>query len=515
MRAGKAVWLRDAQSGWAAGRIKRSSQDAQGKVTVVAADPSNKEVVLLLEQAAENSQIMYRYEPEQASKADLKSDSESSDDLVDDLINLNILNEPEILRCLLARYANDQIYTYTGPILIAVNPFKHVPHLYSRDMIELYFNFGIAKSNFLLEQLCVAVPSPHIYGIATAAYTTMTRNVGMHFGRANLEADQSILISGESGAGKTESTKCILQYLTLITSIFMKEVAGVSSVMDRVIESNPLLEAFGNATTMRNSNSSRFGKFIELNFDLQGLLIGGHMETYMLEKVRLVKQHQCERNYHIFYQMVAGGSAEDKKLWGLPSTASLAYLSSMSVSESDARDYAIMIRAFSTLGFSSEDRGSALCIAAAVIHFGNVKFVSTADGEKCAISSEPSVLSSLKYAAQLLGVTEEALRLAATVRVSVTQNDSFERTLTAAQASEAVDALAKTIYSILFDWVVSMINLKLHPSDHESVVASICVLDIFGFEIFLENSFEQLCINYAVLHHADVRVWRVTRCSRV
>ena len=228
----------------------------------------------------------------------LKNDSEDGD--VDDLINLPYLHEPAILYCLENRYNESDIYTYTGPILIAVNPFKKVP-LYTAQILEMYYNLGLLKSQGI--ENASPLP-PHVYAIADAAYRDMMSVIlnGMQSGVSSgggVVGDQAILISGESGAGKTESTKIVLRYLTTVGSSTGAVDIQEGSIMDKVLQSNPILEAFGNAKTIRNDNSSRFGKFIELNFSKRGHLVGGTIRTYLLEKVRLPFQQLGERNFHV------------------------------------------------------------------------------------------------------------------------------------------------------------------------------------------------------------------------
>ncbi|RYH12657.1 hypothetical protein EON65_37670 [archaeon] len=243
--------------------------------------------------------------------------------MVENLINLPYLHEPAILFCLQERYTSGDIYTYTGPILIALNPFKTLP-LYSSETLEGYYNHGLLKS----QGIELGAPlAPHVFAIADASYREMMRLMhGQGFSRFSsssngssasiVSADQSILISGESGAGKTESTKFVLRYLTSVGSSQAEEKER-GSVMDKVLQSNPILEAFGNARTLRSDNSSRFGKFIELQFSKRGHLIGGSIRTYLLEKVRLPLQQRGERSFHIFYQLFAGSTAEQRALWQL------------------------------------------------------------------------------------------------------------------------------------------------------------------------------------------------------
>ncbi len=269
----------------------------------------------------------------------VKLRNDQTDKNIDNLINLPYLHEPAILYCLEQRYHNSNIYTYTGPILIAVNPFKKVP-LYTTQILETYYNVGLLKSQGIDNPLPLA---PHIYAISDAAFRDMMAGIHSSKGggggssnstspRGNRSevkqsnANQAILVSGESGAGKTESTKIVLKYLTTVGNSSGGMEVPDGSTMDKVLQSNPILEAFGNAKTIRNDNSSRFGKYIDLNFNKRGHLIGGTIRTYLLEKVRLPTQRLGERNFHIFYQMAAGGT-EDEKInqWKLKNIESYYY----------------------------------------------------------------------------------------------------------------------------------------------------------------------------------------------
>jgi myosin V len=425
----------------------------------------------------------------------LKNDSEDGD--VDDLINLPYLHEPAILYCLENRYNESDIYTYTGPILIAVNPFKKVP-LYTAQILEMYYNLGLLKSQGI--ENASPLP-PHVYAIADASYRDMMGVIlnGMHSGGAAAAADQAILISGESGAGKTESTKIVLRYLTTVGSSSGAVDIQEGSIMDKVLQSNPILEAFGNAKTIRNDNSSRFGKFIELNFSRRGHLVGGTIRTYLLEKVRLPFQQLGERNFHIFYQMAAGGSLEERQKWRIESAEELYYVNQGGVFQlqwvDDHEEFEAMRTALRTLGFEADFQVSLLNVMAGLLHLGQLKFVSDADGEGSELAPDPAVTVSINAVAELCGVPVEELKKAITVRIIVARNETYEKKLTPEQASDARDALAKALYGKIFDWIVATINRSIQV-EKKQVRADIAVLDIFGFECFKLNSFEQLCINY-------------------
>jgi myosin V len=431
---------------------------------------------------------------------DVKLRNAVDENLVENLIKLPFLNEPAILHCLQQRYEQGLIYTYTGPILIAVNPFKRV-NLYTKPILDEYYNRGLLKS------MGVDVGSelsPHVYAIADNAYRQMMSVlVGKNDKGKSIEpCNQSILISGESGAGKTESTKVVLSYLTTVGRAADSNDSFEGSVMDKVLRSNPILEAFGNAKTKRNDNSSRFGKFIQLNFNRRGNLIGGSIKTYLLEKVRLPLQQIGERNFHIFYQLVSGSTGEEKLRRGLVSLEDFSYTSKSGVyllsNINDAEQFDELSTALQTLKFTSENKEQMYDIVAGILHLGQLWFQSFIDGEgegSVLDSSEP-VLHATEMTSFLLGLSKEKLLETLTVRIITAAGETYFKKMTKVQAADARDALAKAIYGKLFDWIVKTINESIEV-DPNTVKANIGVLDIFGFESFLVNSFEQLCINYA------------------
>jgi len=332
--------------------------------------------------------------------------------------------------------------------------------------------------------------------VADAAYRNLMDAPGQ-------KTDQSILVSGESGAGKTETTKFVMSYLATVAR---KDAEGTQQsddhVADRVLESNPILESFGNARTIRNDNSSRFGKFIQMSFDHDGSLVGAQIATYLLEKVRLAQQGAGERNFHVFYQLIAGASEEDRAKWMLPAHPSEAHYTKQSKVYDrrdgvlDADNFARTDVALKAMKFSAQERDDMYAAAAAVLQLGNVTF----QGEEAAVSSRDV----LDNAAALLCVQPEALAPALCTRTITTMAESFVKKLNEQDACVSRDALAKTVYARLFDWIVRRVNsaIALGEAPAGKPAASkktnfIAVLDIFGFEVFQTNSFEQLCINYA------------------
>ncbi|ANQ09648.1 Myosin [Plasmodium coatneyi] len=456
-----------------------------------------------------------------------------------DLTNLTHLHEASILHSLNVRFDIDEIYTLTGPILIAVNPFKVIPDLYSDDMLAKHVQPIQSKS-------------PHIFSTANSAYLGMCQH----------NKPQTILISGESGAGKTESTKYVMKFLACAGSDIKKR----SLIESQILESNPLLEAFGNARTLRNDNSSRFGKYIELQFSLdrkgggqyytKGKLCGAKIRTYLLEKVRVCYQQEGERNYHIFYQLCRAAREAAKKtsnhvanksvdesvhespsnvsntsnsddlpseppreyhfpvtekfrdpdmgaksvninLTGFQSHEHFRYLTKSSVHElSDVNELELFettVYAMQTIGISEAEQHQIFRVLEGILYLGNVLFSNDDSKEECRILEDS--LSDLKKAASFLDVDAEELKNALCYRTIVANNECYKKPVNAIAANDIRDALARAIYGCLFLKVVERTNESVGFLEDTNLV--FCgVLDIFGFESFAVNSFEQLCINY-------------------
>lgn len=390
---------------------------------------------------------------------------------VDDMTKLAYLNEPGVLYNLARRYELNDIYTYTGSILIAVNPFTNLPHLYNTHMMEQYRGAPFGQL------------SPHVFAVADASYRAMI----------NEGHSQSILVSGESGAGKTETTKLIMQYLA-----YMGGRAAVDNrtVEQQVLKSNPLLEAFGNAKTVRNNNSSRFGKFVEIQFDKNGRISGAAIRTYLLERSRVVQITEPERNYHCFYQLCS--STEDVEKYKLGDPRRLHYLNQSNTYElsgvSNAQEYVNTRRAMDIVGINLEEQESIFRILAGILHLGNIEFTSGREHDSSILKDQESNFH-LQTAAELFMCDSKALQDALCTRVIVTREGNIIKALDPLEAAASRDALAKTMYSRLFDWLVDKINKSI-GQDRDSK-AQIGVLDIYGFESFQNNSFEQFCINFA------------------
>nr|BAL60532.2 myosin VIII [Marchantia polymorpha] len=385
---------------------------------------------------------------------------------VDDLVQLSYLNEPAVLHNLEFRYAQDKIYTKAGPVLIAINPFKKVP-IYTPDLVYAYRQ-PKAESSL----------GPHVYVTADCAYGAMVKD----------GVNQAIIISGESGAGKTETAKIAMQYLAAL--------GGGGGVENEILQTNPILEAFGNAKTLRNDNSSRFGKLIDIHFDRAGKICGAKIQTYLLEKSRVVQQSNGERSYHIFYQLCAGADSKLRERLKLLAAEEYNYLNQsncMTIDNvDDVEQFRLMKNAMKVVQISQTDQESAFAMLAAVLWIGNINF-SVVDTENHVTIVDKEAV---KQAAGLLNCKVDKLVAALSTRRIRAGNEDIVQTLTHAQALDSRDALAKAIYANLFDWLVDRINKSLEVGKRRTG-RSISILDIYGFESFQKNSFEQLCINYA------------------
>jgi myosin V len=511
-----------------------------------------------------------------------------------DLITLTHLHEPAVIESLQLRYSNDQIYTNTGPVLLALNPFQSLRGLYGESIQKKYWERAERNKN---EEL-----PPHVYAIADESFRCMVRS--LEDTSRSKTANQSILVSGESGSGKTVTTKFVMKYLAALshrltiiqqtndkrayikarepsitpistqsTSKFLSGSGNKSkslyegtygsdnhkskgarcsgglvpsineltagcdvigdSIEAQVLQSNPILESFGNARTLRNDNSSRFGKFIEIQFSQSGKLVGAQIETYLLEKVRLISQTMGERNYHIFYELLSG--AIDKREIGqylLSSTNSPDDFKITACSQtvdrrdgvSDRETFQLLRQAMKTMHFAVEDIENVFKVTAAILHASNLTFIDVpgSNGEECQLDRSKKHFDSV---CQLLGVSFETLNKAlCTFTIQAGKSAIITRSLNKEKAATGLEALLKETYAALFLYLVRFVNgsiaykeMKMEDgsslektestksetagqtplaSSHNKPAASVGVLDIFGFESFTTNSFEQLCINY-------------------
>lgn len=475
MEDGKPVWAPHPTDGFQMGNIVDIGPDS---LTIEPLNQKGKTFLALINQV---------FPAEEDSKKD-----------VEDNCSLMYLNEATLLHNVKVRYSKDRIYTYVANILIAVNPYFDIPKIYTSDTIKSYQGKSLGTM------------PPHVFAIADKAFRDMKV----------LKMSQSIIVSGESGAGKTENTKFVLRYLT-------ESYGSGQDIDDRIVEANPLLEAFGNAKTVRNNNSSRFGKFVEIHFNEKSSVVGGFVSHYLLEKSRICVQGKEERNYHIFYRLCAGASEDIREKLHLSSPDNFRYLNrgctryfanketDKQISQNrkspeylkagslkdplldDHGDFIRMCTAMKKIGLGDEEKLDLFRVVAGVLHLGNIDFEeagSTSGG--CNLKNKSS--QSLEYCAELLGLDQDDLRVSLTTRVMLTTAGGTKGTvikvpLKVEQANNARDALAKTVYSHLFDHVVNRVN-QCFPFEASSYF--IGVLDIAGFEYFEHNSFEQFCINY-------------------
>jgi len=440
-----------------------------------------------------NATVSFTYETSDDSKVCTANDWWSHPDRPQppsDLTSLEQLHEPAVVFCLQKRYEWEHIYTYTGKILLALNPFQNLKSLYGEDVMQQYWREDYNER-----------PPPHVFATAEDAYRSMTRST----------KNQSILVSGESGAGKTVTTKIIMRYLATLSQRSEGNGRAQSanvSIEAQVLQSNPILESFGNARTVRNDNSSRFGKFIEIRFNTRvGTLKSASIRTYLLEKVRLISQSPGERNYHIFYEVLAALPQQERKRLHIASLNAGDFRMTGISGTFDRRDgisdkdtFRELRSALNTVGFRDEEQTDLFTVVCALLHTSNLSFVEAASNESSALdASNPH----LKSAVALLGVHAEDLNAAfCQVLIEVNgerlfKNNSIEK------AEHAVDALIKATYGALFDHIVRRVNQSIETQQSPAPgaraapeTACIGVLDIFGFESFEWNSFEQLCINY-------------------
>uniref|UniRef100_UPI0037E83750 myosin-11-like isoform X3 n=1 Tax=Semicossyphus pulcher TaxID=241346 RepID=UPI0037E83750 len=391
---------------------------------------------------------------------------------VEDMAALTFLNEASVLQNLKERYFSSLIYTYSGLFCVVVNPYKMLP-IYSEKIIEMY------KGKKRHE-----VP-PHIYSITDNAYRNMMQD----------REDQSILCTGESGAGKTENTKKVIQYLAVIASSHKgKKEANPGELEKQLLQANPILEAFGNAKTIKNDNSSRFGKFIKLNFDVTGFIVGANIDTYLLEKSRCIRQANTERAFHIFYYMVAGAKEKMREELLLEDFSCYRFLVAGHVEIPGQEDDELFIEtleAMEIMGFTEEERLGMLKVVSTVLQLGNVKFEKERNSEQATMPDNTAA----QKVCHLQGINvTDFTRAILTPRIKVGR-EVVQKAQTKQQADFAIEALAKAMYERLFRWILARVNKTLDKSKRQSS-SFLGILDIAGFEIFEDNSFEQLCINY-------------------
>ncbi|XP_039629390.1 unconventional myosin-IXAa isoform X4 [Polypterus senegalus] len=405
----------------------------------------------------------------------------------DDLCNLPDLNEKTLLDNLRSRFKQEKIYTYVGSILIVINPFKFLP-IYNPKYVKMYDNHHLGK----LE--------PHIYAVADVAYHAMLQR----------RKNQCIVISGESGSGKTQSTNFLIHHLTALS-----QKGFASGVEQIILGAGPVLEAFGNAKTAHNNNSSRFGKFIQVNYQETGTVRGAYVEKYLLEKSRLVYQEHNERNYHVFYYLLAGATEEERAEFHLKKPEEYHYLNQdcFTVEGEDLKhDFERLQLAMEMVGFLPQTRKQIFSLLSAILHLGNIRYKKKTYRDDSIDICNPEVLP---VVSELLEVKEEMLFEALTTRKTVTVGEKLIVPYKLAEAGTVRDSMAKSLYSALFDWIVFRINHALFNTkdlEETTKILSIGVLDIFGFEDYENNSFEQFCINFAnerLQHYFNQHIFKI------
>ncbi|KAI9916376.1 hypothetical protein PsorP6_016998 [Peronosclerospora sorghi] len=418
-----------------------------------------------------------------------------------DLLMVDAVDEDHVVDEIVTRYRQGYVYTFLGPVLIAMNPYKmlHQPSgdsIYADNMVDTFQGKEL--------HLC----EPHPFALAESAYSNLMR----------FNLDQSLLITGESGSGKTETSKHVMRYLTTISTRFRakravianrrmsvaqrKEVDELTHHVTEVLwGSNPVLEAFGNAQTIRNNNSSRFGKYIVLQMNRLGQVIGGTIDNYLLERSRVIRQADGERNFHSFYQLMSGATTEEREAWQLPESAEafvvLGNEDATIEGVDDAENYRTVRQNMTAVGISDDEQHNIYQQLSAILWLGNVKFEQTTDEahNPCAAIEDPEAREALRKAANLMGIEQEKLEAMLTFRIVNIYREDQKVLFDARQAKKVCDSIIRSLYEKIFDWIVARINQNVTCKKHE-ISNSIGILDIYGFEIFEVNAFEQLCINY-------------------
>uniref|UniRef100_A0A8C8A6K2 Myosin heavy chain 11 n=1 Tax=Otus sunia TaxID=257818 RepID=A0A8C8A6K2_9STRI len=447
--AKRLVWIPSEKHGFEAASIKEEKGD---EVTVELAE-NGKKVTL--------------------SKDDIQKMNPPKFSKVEDMAELTCLNEASVLHNLRERYFSGLIYTYSGLFCVVINPYKQLP-IYSEKIIDMY------KGKKRHEM------PPHIYAIADTAYRSMLQD----------REDQSILCTGESGAGKTENTKKVIQYLAVVASSHKgkKDISITGELEKQLLQANPILEAFGNAKTVKNDNSSRFGKFIRINFDVTGYIVGANIETYLLEKSRAIRQAKDERTFHIFYYLIAGASEQMRNDLLLEGFGNYTFLSNGHVpipAQQDDEMFQETLEAMTIMGFTEEEQIAILRVVSSVLQLGNIVFKKERNTDQ---ASMPDNTAAQKVC-HLMGINvTDFTRSILTPRIKVGR-DVVQKAQTKEQADFAIEALAKAQFERLFRWILARVNKALDKTKRQGA-SFLGILDIAGFEIFEINSFEQLCINY-------------------
>ncbi|XP_055324456.1 myosin heavy chain, non-muscle isoform X1 [Sitodiplosis mosellana] len=457
------------QAEWTQKRLVWVPHESQGFVAASIKKENGDEVEVELAETGKRVTIQ---------RDDIQKMNPPKFDKVEDMAELTCLNEASVLHNIKDRYYSGLIYTYSGLFCVVVNPYKKLS-IYTEKIMERYK--GIKRHE---------VP-PHVFAITDSAYRSMLQD----------REDQSILCTGESGAGKTENTKKVIQYLAYVAASKPKGSGSaphpaliIGELEQQLLQANPILEAFGNAKTVKNDNSSRFGKFIRINFDASGYISGANIETYLLEKSRAIRQAKDERTFHIFYQLLAGATPEQKEKFILDDIKTYAFLSNGSLPVPGVDDYAefqATVKSMDIMGMTSDDFNSIFRIVSAVLLFGCMKFKQERSSDQATLPDNTVA----QKIAHLLGLNvTDMTRAFLTPRIKVGR-DFVTKAQTKEQVEFAVEAIAKACYERMFKWLVNRINRSLDRTKRQGA-SFIGILDMAGFEIFELNSFEQLCINY-------------------
>eukprot|EP01083_Nonionella_stella_P253668 872625_1 len=408
-----------------------------------------------------------------ATECSIESDSTVCD--VDDMCSLLNLDLESLVGNLCARFRRHKVYTGVSRVLLATNPYQNIHHMYGQEVVVKYSDIHKLKNG-----------APHVYKMAASALRNMIVNC----------RSQSILVCGESGSGKTETTKYLLGFLGSSNGETISSKDSTVSLESRIRATNPILESFGNARTCANDNSSRFSKFTKLIYSPENVILGAQIETYLLEKSRVVRQSANERNFHVFHQIMSADRGMTQKFEYL--NGFLSDIGESCVSDSnDVARFAQLSSAFRNIGFSQMAMDRIFGIIQAILHLGNIDFNEDSDGNSTISPPTSEGQSALCSCSELLRISEKSLEKRLLTRNIRVGGQVIEKPLCLSEAVKNRDSIAKTLYSRLFDWIVRNINNALQPPVDTNSNKFIGILDVFGFECFDKNSFEQLCINYA------------------
>uniref|UniRef100_A0A6P7G1J3 Myosin heavy chain, non-muscle isoform X2 n=1 Tax=Diabrotica virgifera virgifera TaxID=50390 RepID=A0A6P7G1J3_DIAVI len=455
------------QAEWTQKRLVWVPHESQGFVAASIKGERGDEVEVELQETGKRTNVP---------KDDIQKMNPPKFDKVEDMAELTCLNEACVLHNLKDRYYSGLIYTYSGLFCVVVNPYRKLP-IYTDKIMERYK--GIKRHE---------VP-PHVFAITDTAYRSMLQE----------REDQSILCTGESGAGKTENTKKVIQYLAYVAASKSPKGAGaqkdlIGGLEQQLLQANPILEAFGNAKTIKNDNSSRFGKFIRINFDASGFIAGANIETYLLEKSRAIRQAKQERTFHIFYQLLSGASDAQRKEFILEDPRSYGFLredNHIVPGVDDSLEFNETVKSMNIMGMTSEDFSAIFRVVSAVMLFSKMEFKQDRSSDQATLPDNTVA----QKIAHLLGLSvTDMTRAFLKPRIKVGR-DFVTKSQTKEQVEFAVEAVSKACYERMFKWLVTRINRSLGRTKRQGA-SFIGILDIAGFEIFELNSFEQLCINY-------------------